>query len=203
MAKTFYPPNDAEFAVWLANLLNKTTVNKTTLKVSDAKLTTLDAKLIAFNENLALKQQKKEESTAQTTLVGNLRKDLNKEVGLLNTGFKGIEDLPPHLLEELGLSVNEGSSGITPPSVPLDLVVMGTSDGVNALKWKRNGNRQGTTFIIEAKIGDLKIWTMIDAVTGSAYKHKNQTPGVEAQYRVKAKRGELESGSSNSAVVYA
>ena len=202
MAKTFYPTNDAEFAVWFANLLSKATANKTILKLDDAKLTALDTKLNGFNTNLALKQQKKEESTAQTTLVSNWRKDLNKEVGLLNTGFKGIEGLPPNLLEELGLKVSEGSVGTTPPVAPADLVVMGTSDGVNALKWNRSGNRQGTTFIIEAKIGNASGWTIIDAVTGSTYKHKNQTPGVTAQYRVKAKRGESESGFSNTAVVY-
>ena len=202
MAKTFYPPNDAEFAVWFAILLNKASLNKTTLQVTEERLTALNAKLSAFSENLSLKQQKKEESTAQTTLVRNLRKDLNKEVGLLNNGFKGIEGLPPNLLEELGLKVSEGNTGAIPLAAPANLVVMGTSDGVNALKWSRNGNRQGTTFLIEAKIGNAENWTLVDAVTGSAYKHKNQTPGVKAQYRVKAKRGESESGTSNTAVVY-
>jgi hypothetical protein len=202
MAAKFYPANDAEFAVWLANLLNKAKINKTILKLSDEKLDALEAKLNSFNSNLALKQQKKEESTAQTTVVSNERKDLNKDVGLINIGLKGIEGLPPNILEELGLKVSEGSVGTSPPVAPADLVVVGTSDGVNALKWSRSGNRQGTTFIIEARIGDSKIWTIIDAVTGSTYKHKNQTPGVTAQYRVKAKRGESESGFSNSAVVY-
>lgn len=202
MARTFYPANDAEFAVWFANLLNKATANKTILNLTDERLAALEAKLNAFNTNLALKQQKRDEATAQTTLVSNLRKDLNKESSLLNIGVKGIEGLLPNLLEELGLKVSEGSVGTTPPVAPSNLVVTGTSDGVNALKWSRSGNRQGTTFIIEARIGDSKIWTIIDAVTGSSYKHKNQTPGVTAQYRVKAKRGELESGFSNSAVVY-
>ena len=202
MAKSFYPANDAEFAVWFANLLAKATANKTILNLTGERLTALDTKLNGFNTNLALKQQKRDEATAQTTLVKNLRKDLNKEASLINNGVKGIEGLPPNLLEELGLKVSEGSVGTTPPVAPADLVVTGTSDGVNALKWNRSGNRQGTTFIIEAKIGAASVWTIIDAVTGSTYKHKNQTPGVTAQYRVKAKRGELESGFSNTAVVY-
>lgn len=202
MAKKIYPANDAEFAVWLANLLNKAKINKTILRLTNEQLDALETKLDSFNANLALKQQKKEESTAQTTIVGNERKDLNKEVGLLNNGFKGIDGLPPNILEELGLSVNEASFGTSQPSAPLDLVVMGTSDGINSLKWNRNGNRQGTTFLIEARLGDSENWTIIDAVTGSTYKHKNQKPGVKAQYRVKAKRGELESGYTNTAVVY-
>ena len=88
------------------------------------------------------------------------------------------------------------------PSAPSDLVATGTSDGTNHLKWKRNGNRQGTIFIIEGKIGAATTWSIVAAVTNSAYRHTNQTPGVKAEYRIKAKRGDLESGPSNTAVVY-
>jgi hypothetical protein len=202
MANKIYPSNDAEFAVWLANFINKETTYRTELHLTEAQIVALEAKLATFNTNLALKQQKREESVAQTALVRDLRKDLNKDVGLLNKGFKGIEDLPSNIIEELGLNANESNLGGSTPAAPADLVVTGTSDGVNSLKWKRSGNRQGTVFIIEAKIGDSNDWVMIDAVTNSTYKHKNQTPGVKAQYRIKAKRGDLESGFSNTAVVY-
>jgi hypothetical protein len=202
MSKTIYPSNDAEFAIWLANFINKAGDNKTTLKLSDAQVAALEAKLAAFNTNLGLKQQKREESVAQTALVSNLRADLNKDVGLLNNGFKGIEGLASNIIEELGLSANESSFGGSAFSAPADLIATGTSDGTNSLKFSRSGNRQGTTFIIEAKLGDSNVWAMIDAITNSVYKHKNQAPGVKAQYRVKAKRGDTESGYSNTAMVY-
>lgn len=202
MAKPIYPSNDAEFALWFANLINKGATHKTTLKLTTEQLSALGEKLTAFNENLALKQQKREESVAQTALVKNLRDDLNKEVGLLNNGFKGIDGLPSNIIEELGLNVSDDRNAGSTPNAPADLVATGTSDGTNSLKFSRSGNRQGTTFIIEAKIGDSNSWVMMDAVTGSNYKHKNQTPGVKVQYRVKAKRGDLESGYSNTAVVY-
>jgi len=202
MAKKIYPSNDAEFAVWLANLINKATINRVILKLTEEQLEALEAKLTAFNANLALKQQKKEESVAQTALVKNLRNDLNKDIGFLNTGIKGIDGLASNIIEELGLNANEERNNGSTPSAPADLVATGTSDGTNSLKWNRSGNRQGTTFIIEAKIGDSDSWVMIDAVTGSTYKHKNQTPGVKIQYRVRAKRGEIVSGVSNTAVVY-
>lgn len=202
MATKIYPANDAEFAVWLANFIAKLTTHKAALKVSAEQISALETKLSEFNANLALKQQKKEEAVAQTKLVSNQRRDLNKNIGLLNNGFKGIDGLATNILQELGLGAGENSVGAAPPAAPADLVVTGTSDGTNSLKWNRSGNRQGTTFIVEAKIGNASGWTIIDAVTGSAYKHKNQTPGVTAQYRVRAKRGELESGFSNTAVVY-
>lgn len=202
MAKKIYPANDAEFAIWLANFILKADLHKSVLNLTATQITEINTKLTQFNTDLALKQQKKEESVAQTALVKNQRKFLNKLVGLLNQGFKGIDGLASNILEEMGLDPNEGNLSNTPPSAPTDLVATGTSDGINSLKWNRNGNRQGTTFIIDAKIANSTDWLMIDAVTGSKYKHKNQTPGVKVQYRIRAKRGELESGTSNTAVVY-
>lgn len=202
MANTFYPSNDAEFAVWLTNLIKKATVYKTELNLTNDRLSDLQVKLAAFNENVALKRQKKDESTAQTALVKNSRTDLNKDVGSLNNAFKAIDGLPSNIIEELGLNVGTGNFSPVAPSTPADLVVTGTSDGTNSLKWKRGGNRSGAMFIIEAKVGDSGNWTMIDAVTGVVYKHRNQSPGVKIQYRVKAKRGEFESGYTNTAVIY-
>ncbi len=202
MASKIYPSNDAEFAVWLANFINKAEAYKSQLNLSGAQITALQTKLAQFNTDIALKQQKKEESVAQTALVANERKGLNKDIGLLNNAFKAIDGLASNILEEIGLNVNETNFGNVMPSAPSDLVATGTSDGTNSLKWSKNGNRQGTLFIIEAKIGDSTNWVMIDAVTSSAYKHKNQTPGVKIQYRIKAKRGEFESGYTNTAVVY-
>lgn len=202
MASKIYPSNDAEFAIWLANFINKADFYKALLNLSGGQITNLQTKATQFNADLALKQQKKEESVGQTALVKDERKDLNKDIGLLNNAFKAIDGLPGNILEELGLSINLGNFGNVQPFIPTDLVATGTSDGINSMKWNRNGNRQGTMFIIEAKIGDSDTWVMIDAVTGSTYKHKNQTPGVKIQYRIKAKRGDLESSHSNTAVVY-
>ena len=141
MANKIYPSNDAEFAVWLANFINKAETYKSQLNLGGAQITSLQAKLAQFNSDIALKQQKKEESVAQTALVANERKDLNRDIGLLNNGFKAIAELPSNIIEEIGLSVNESNFGSVMPLAPSDLVVTGTSDGTNSLKWNRNGNR--------------------------------------------------------------
>jgi hypothetical protein len=202
MAKTFYPTNDAEFAIWLANFNNKSTANKGTLGITGEQLTALETGLAEFNNDLALKQQKKEESTSQTTKVRNSRKKLNKLVGKLNTAFKSKDEVTDGLLEELGLDSKDSNLNATTAGTPSNLVVTGTSDGINHLKWNRGGNKQGTMFIIEAKSGDALTFVIVDAVTSSFYEHADQTPGVKTQYRIKAKRGEIASGYSNSAMVY-
>ncbi len=130
------------------------------------------------------------------------RKNLNKTVGLLNNKFKSIADLATNIVEELGLNVDDDSLTKSVPNPSTDLVVTGTSDGINRLKWSRASNRQGTLFVIEAKIAEAADWTIINAVTSSRFDNTNQTPGVKVQYRVKAKRGDLESSYSNKASVY-
>ncbi len=202
MAKTFYPTNDAEFAIWLANFTNKSSANKSALGLTGEQITALETGLAEFNNDLALKQQKKEESTSQTSKVRSSRKKLNKLVGKLNTAYKSKEEVNNGLLEELGLGSKDNAVNATSAGTPSDLVVTGTSDGINHLKWNRGGNKQGTMFIIEAKSGDAANFTIIDAITSSIYEHTNQTPGVKTQYRIKAKRGEVTSGYSNSAMVY-
>lgn len=203
MANTFYPTNDAEFAIWLSNFTAKSDVHQATLGLDAADVTILRDGLNDFNSQLNTKQQKKEEAIAQTELVRVERRKLNKTVGLLNNKFKSIDGLATNIIEELGLNVDDDILTKTMPNVPRDLVVTGTSNGINYLKWSRAGNRQGTLFVIEAKIADSNEWTMINAVTSSKFKHSNQSPGVKIQYRVKAKRGDLESNYSNGANVYA
>ncbi|MBS1794487.1 MAG: hypothetical protein JSS81_11565 [Acidobacteria bacterium] len=202
MAKKIYPSNDAEFAVWMANLVNKAGTYKSELKMTDAELDELQHKLASFNANVALKQQKRDEASAQITRVKRDRTELNRDVGTFNNAVKAIKGLPDHILEELGLSPDGPHFGGSGPVQPRELVVTGTVDGTHRLKWRRGDSQFGTVFIIEAKTGDAGVWTMIDAVTNSSYLHRNQRPGVKIQYRVKAKRGDAETGYTNTAGVY-
>ena len=202
MANTFYLANDAEFAIWLANFIAKAGVYQSELSIAPTEVEALQTDLEKFSLELNLKRQKKEESSAQTKLVEAERKKLNASLGLLNTRFKSLGTLPPNVIEELGLRVDDFVMTKRKPSAPTDLVVTGTSDGVNLLKWNRAGNRHGTLFVIEVKTGGSDVWVMVSAVTNSRFRHENQTPGVRAEYRIKAKRGETESVYSNRATVY-
>lgn len=202
MANTFYPSNDAEFAIWLANFVAKAAIYQTELGLTQTELDKLEADLLEFNAGLNLKQQKKEESIAQTAFVRGKRKNINTDIGLFNNKLKSISGLASNIVEEIGFNVDDNSLTKVTPNTPNSLVVTGTSDGINHLKWNRAGNRQGTMFVIEAKIGTSESWTIINTVTSARLEHINQTPGVKATYRVKAKRGDLESGYSNVALVY-
>ncbi|MEQ1823070.1 MAG: hypothetical protein ABL949_11210 [Fimbriimonadaceae bacterium] len=108
--------------------------------------------------------------------------------------------LTPELLSDLGMKVNPAPSG---PVVPVqNLSAVGTSDGVNTLNWKRNGNANGTVFSIAAQIGGSATWTVIGSTTKVRYAHTGVTPSVQMIYRVTAQRGNSVGKPSNTAIVY-
>ena len=55
---------------------------------------------------------------------------------------------------ELGFDADDLTPSAIAAFTPSGLVVQGFSNGTNELKFNRNGNKQGTTFLIEAKIGE-------------------------------------------------
>jgi hypothetical protein len=153
-------------------------------------------------DKLAERQLTEDKLSALNTEIKELRDETNKIASQINAQVKSDPTITNSTIEQLGFNVNDSVATNTTPNVPLDLVVTGTSDGINTLKWSRNNNTQGTMFVIEARIGDTANYVMINAVTKSTFDHTNQIPGVKIHYRVKAKRGNLESGYSNVAVVY-
>lgn len=202
MAKTFYPANNAEFVIWLLNFITVATANKAALGLTEAQLDALNDLKTTFSSQLNDQQAKKEASVAATTLVGDSRKFLNSELGSLNAVFKANKNITAALLEELGLNANGDSLVSSVPVSPVDLVVTGSSNGTNALKWASGGNKSRINYIVEGKIGDAAGYAFVTVSTKTRFDHKNQTPGVRAFYRVKAVSGDLESSYSNEAVIY-
>lgn len=103
---------------------------------------------------------------------------------------------------EFGFDADDLVPSPIAPQTPLELFVIGSSNGINALKWKSNGNKPRVIYLIEAKIGAATDYTIVGTSTKTSFNHKNQTPGVKAMYRVRAQRGEELSDYSNEAVVY-
>ncbi len=86
--------------------------------------------------------------------------------------------------------------------MPTRLVATGDASGTNRLTWERNGNPQGTQFVVEAKIGKADAWTLVDVVNATRYSHLGLAPGTPIRYRVRARRRGVASEPSNEASVY-
>ena len=101
----------------------------------------------------------------------------------------------------MGLQVSDGATS-PPPAEPTDLTVTPNASGFNELKWKRNGNKPNTVFIVEAQVDGAGDWVQVGAVTETTFVHENQIPGKQIAYRVKARRDKRESVWSGTAVAY-
>jgi hypothetical protein len=202
MSKTIYPANNAEFLIWLVNFITVAAANKVVLGLTDGQVTVLENLRAEFSTQLNEQQAKREAAIAATTLVNGSRKLLNSEIGSLNAIFKANKSVAPELLEEMGLNAGGDSVVSSVPVAPVDLVVSGSSDGTNKLKFGNGGNRPRTIYVIEAQIGDSPNYVFVAVTSKTRFDHKNQKPGVRVFYRVKAVNGDLESAYSNIAVIY-
>lgn len=202
MSRKFYKMSNAEFTIFVANLVTESNNNKTVLEFKQTDIDSLGNDNTEHNADLLLRQSIQDSLNSKNTTIKSRRRKMNKMVAKLQTDAENNENVSDSLLEQLGFDARNGNASSPAVSPVTNLVATGTSDRVNALKFNRNGNKQGTLFYIYAKIGNATEWILIDVITGTKYAHKNQTPGVKVQYCVKAKRGDVESASSNTAVVY-
>lgn len=202
MAKKYYKMTPIELSVFMTNLNAKAEAKKAELGISATLLADLTDGKSDLDVGIDERQATKEAASAAVTALKQKYKRALAAIAALNQTLKGNKDAPAELIEMLGLDVDTGSLTAVIPVPPTDLVVTGNSNGVNLLKWNSGGNKPRTTYIVEAKIGDAPNYVFIKATTKTRFEHKNQTPGVKALYRVKAVHAELESDSSNEAVVY-
>ena len=202
MSKKYYQMTPIELSVFMTNSNAIAEAKKAELGISNALLANLTDGKSDLDVGIDERQATKEAASAAVTGLKQKYKKALAAISALNTTLKGNKDAPAELVEMLGLDVDDGSLTAIVPVAPTDLVVTGSSNGVNLLKWKTGGNKPRTTFIVEAKIGAAPDYVFIKATTKTRFEHKNQTPGVKALYRVKAVHADLESDCSNEAVVY-
>jgi hypothetical protein len=154
-----------------------------------------------MSDGIADQTAKKAASKASTTSLKIVRGGADDLVSDLKIAMRAAK-VSADKFVEFGFDADDLVPSIITLSTPMDLVVQGYSNGTNELKFDRNGNKQGTTFLIEAKIGDALDYTIIGTTRKQSFKHTEQKPGVKTLYRTRAQRGDDFSEYSNVATVY-
>ena len=85
--------------------------------------------------------------------------------------------------------------------MPKDLTAEMAAAGLCSLKWNRNGNPQGTIFLLESSINPDTGWHIIGTTTKTTYEAPLPEPVRHNFFRCKAQRGDLVSDNSNAALV--
>lgn len=101
-----------------------------------------------------------------------------------------------------GIPIRDTTRTFSNPITPSDLVATADAAGTNSLKWASAGNSTGIQYVVEAKVGTAAVFSTVDVVTATTYRHTERTPGQKVEYRVRARRGDAISDPSNVAVVY-
>ena len=195
----FIPAPDADFNNWLANFAQKVELYEAELELSAQDLFEIQGAQTGFDTDYSALLLAKKALEGSTAAKNESRASSTATARKFAKKFKGIPGISPSVLSALGIVANAPAGPVT---VITGLTVNACSDGVNSLKWKRNGNVQGTQFIIEVSPNGNTLWDLVDVVTSTKYDHTGQVPGQRQYYRIKSKRAGMTSVPSPSVVVY-
>lgn len=199
--KPYYELNNAEFLPWFNNFIKKIEDNKSQLPITDEQIDALKARRDSHRAKLDAQIATEQAARAATRNLNDDRSLSNSEISYLNTTFKADKSVPREVIVDTGLKVSEGKTS-EPPVVPLDLTVTADAGGSNELKWKRNGNKQNTIFVVEYQAEGETEWKYLTSTNETKFTHAGRKPGQQIAYRVKATRAGQESVYSNVAVAY-
>lgn len=196
-----FPHSLDAFLTWLINFIAAATVNMGVLKLDQIQidgLTALKDELIVLRDGV---------TTAKATLkkaVSDKDEKQDETHTVIRKTVKAIYalDVAPGILDALGLKVHDTEPSHEVPNQVSKVIAKGLSTGGNKVYWDSNGNPGHTQYIVEAKYDSDSEYHLVDVVTATKFFHEGQTPGVRVSYRIIARRGNLRSIPSESAVVY-
>jgi hypothetical protein len=197
----YYRVKKAQFGPWMTNFSTVCAANALALGMDPGELNEVSTAATQFNAAYLAQEAARAAAIGATALADQEWAEAKAIVGKYNAMFQAIPGISPELLGELGLTVPDGG-GTIPVYVPTDLSALGCSNGVNTLRWKRNGNESGTIYVIEAAYDGTNDWQIVDNSTRPKFDHANQEPGRFVRYRVYAQRGATKSAPSGTASVY-
>lgn len=102
------------------------------------------------------------------------------------------------LKSELGISVTPAVP--SPVAQPLELSATGYENGSNKLTWKRNGNPNTTTFLVEYRMGGSAAWNLVGVTSKTKYTHA--TPTLHWPSNLETKQPRNSEKPSNQSTLY-
>lgn len=200
--RDYIPASDAVLLIWLQNFIDVANANLASTGLTAGQMTALNDLYTAFTTAFGVQQAalvaarnatmtKMQERDAVIAAVRQLAQIVQKHPGATD-----------QLKNQLGLTVPPGPPVPVVPNVPSGLEGAVGRQGQIFLKWDKNGNKPGTTYILEMRVGLEGPWSFVAAVTRSKYTDVGREPGVFIQYRVHAVRTNKSSLYSDMASVY-
>jgi hypothetical protein len=195
----YLPAGEAQFKLWYDNFLAKCEEYGVDLGLTNAEITAIANLNTIYGTKITQLVSIKEVYEGAVAGKNLARKNSTANIRAFAKQFKAIQGISPEILKELGIV---GSSSAGPVRTVTSLDVVGCDDGINKLKWDRNGNAQGTNFVIEYRIGNTGAWLLAGTTTKVTFNHIDQIPGQLVWYRVTASRAGTSSVPSPADAAY-
>lgn len=192
---------DAELVTALQAFNLNCNNNKVVLGLTAADLTEIGSAATSAQTQLNNWEAAKTAARASRVTKSNTLKASKSVVSKWAKVFHGNQAVPDSVLSQLMLPPHNSPRTNTPPTQPLALVASADGNGNIELRWKRNGNIAGTTFLIEYRLTATAAWSILGSTTKAKFFHTS-APGSYIEFRVTAQRADNESLPSTSVVLW-
>lgn len=199
----YIPAKEGDLRTWLNNFATACQTHAGVLNLDPAELDEILDAADDFGAAVELRARLAAQAKGASAGKQNQREASIRTARKFAQEFQKNPDVTDAIRGALGISIPGENPAPLKPQVPTSLSALAHSNGNHLLKWHRNGNVNGTQFVIEAQYGGAGPWEFVDVVTRTDYVHVDQIPGEWITYRVYAKRVNHRSGHSNEATVYA
>ena len=200
-AKDYIPTKEGDIVPWTENFIAVANANLATLGLVALDITNVTTKKTDCSTKLNTAIAKQAESKAATDAKNMSKSGLVTNIRVLARQIQARPGVPDNLKEQLGLNVPDPTPSPVHPIPPVDLSGNIGVGGLANMKWNRNGNPQGTTFLIEWSNNFDTGWRIIGTTSKTTYETPLTEPSGRNFFRIKAQKGELTSEGSNICVV--
>jgi hypothetical protein len=102
-----------------------------------------------------------------------------------------------------GIPVPDRVRSTNAPITPSQLVAVEDGSSAALVSWNSNGNTSGIRYVVEKRVGNAGEWSLVDVVSATKKHVVGLTPGIRVDFRVKARRGAVDSDPSSVSSVNA
>lgn len=197
ISKDYFPKKEGEVVPWIENFVQVATANAAALGLGTVDITALKTMNgdLAGKINAAIAKQSEAKAATEAKNI-----QMDKTVDTVRSMVRQVQakpGVPDNLKAQLRITIPSPSPTPSVLYPPKDLSAEMTAGGLCLMKWNRNSNNYGTTFIIEAGNKTTEKWEMIGTTTKSQYEAKLPNTLGNNLFRVKAQKGTNISEASN------
>lgn len=200
-SRDYIPSKEGDIIPWMENFIAVANANLPALGLVALDITTITGKKTDYSTKLNAATAKQAESKAATEAKNMSKTGLIDNARALARQIQARPGVPDNLKEQLGLNVADPIPTPLIPQQPTEFSATIGAGGLCSMRWNRNGNAQGTVFLIESSQNFSTGWQINATSTKTSYEMQLPFPIGQNYFRIRAQRADLTSEPSNIAVV--